>query len=195
MPHRPACTSSLLALLGLISVAVLQAGACSSNPEAGMAAPDAGGDAEAGTPPAFLTPADVTGLPRGNAAGKIFVATLQSQTSAIETCTCRAGSCTAFPDLPFLLILEADNGALEMMHLRGGTFPACSGGADTDGRFWCGGVDSQGGLHLTSGQITWTADGTITSVRLTKKESGRGHDGYGQPLDCDVTESATFKPI
>jgi hypothetical protein len=195
MPPRPACSSLLLALLGLVLAAGLQAGACSSNPDPVAAAPDAGGGPEVGTP-AFLTPAAVTGLPRGNAVGKAFVATLQSQTSALDACTCRAGNCTAFPSLPFILALKADNGAIEMMSIRGGgRFPPCAGGADADGRFWCGAVDSQGGLHLTSGQITWAADGTIASVHLTKKESGRGSDGYGEPLDCDVTESATFTSI
>ena len=200
--RRRSSVSSLIALM-------LLAGACSHAARSVSAAPEAGTDTapsapeartdtaapapEAGTGIAFLAPEAVTGLPPGNAAAKTLWANLQVQTTSVEVCQCRTGSCTAFPDLPFILVLHTDDGSLDLTQNRGGVFPKCSGGADADGRFWCGVAEPDGSLHLIKGQISWAANG-VDSVRLTKKETlHRIDDGLGKPVDCDVEESGTFK--
>jgi hypothetical protein len=99
-----------------------------------------------------------------------------------------------FPDLPWILVANVDNGRLELSRIRGGTFPACTGGIDADGGFWCGVAAPDGSLHLSEGQISWDAD-KIGSLHLTKKEALRGGDRLGNVLDCDVSESGSYGAV
>jgi hypothetical protein len=139
-----------------------------------------------------LSRADVADMPPGSARGTLYSGTYLVEGSSIDACVCRAGTCDPFSALTgATATVSALDGVLTSV--GDGT---CTGGVDTDGRFWCGEAEEsatgavygrqQGTFLLADGQPTSKEFTVDTTVVMTIR---------GQAYDCDLHASGRARYV
>ena len=136
-----------------------------------------------------LTPADVTGLPSGDAIGTGYSGGYISTKISLLGCSCRtAGSCatakTTFDGATITLMATQVDGALTL------DVP-CTGGVDANGRFSCGGVGHGAGgdaYQLLTGRFVVSGVQVMGMMLLDQETTTDALLNH----DCDLSFSASL---
>ncbi|HET9956827.1 MAG TPA: hypothetical protein VFQ61_20165 [Polyangiaceae bacterium] len=136
-------------------------------------------------PPRTLSPADVTGLPAGDASGTSFTGAYMLTKSSVTECNCRVGPCSKLHGSQGdLFTLRQTGGALNIV-LRSRTGEQTyDGGINRDGSFQVGSATVDApytSYSLLSGTVSAGVSMAATSYNtFTGKVDG-------EDFDCDAT--------